>query len=381
MDTEIITKTAENLILNGTKNDVPHTQQSTMVTEVPSGKKSKVTTSSPTSITDGVLQLSSAGDSKSNIIVRSKSDFPIKNKRKRRRGKPKTNTKPYKKSNWKFQMPRCRNGNGMRCKLARSRSIVPYNTNKFLMEEHMAEVTNALLTPTGRTRDSSFSVDSEDNYFFSLPEDEEEFLSKEFANVYERARVERLEGMTKQQLIEECLQLEDRYAQGAGAQQNGNTEYLAKLRVLEERIRDLNAENLELRRKLDYNTSGAINLQPERMSSTSEDSESDSSSSSSCASSEYSRASHRSSLSCDLEQNDSRMDSDDIVTGPYEQITPNSSLNYSSILCNGHAKSLSPRPRSGSSSPTRSVNRSPSSPASPTTEQAQQNNIVANSIQ
>ncbi|CAD6992808.1 unnamed protein product [Ceratitis capitata] len=71
------------------------------------------------------------------------------------------------------------NRNGARPKILRSRSLVPYNTNKFLMEEHLAEVPSALLTPSGRTRDSSFSVDSEDNYFFSLPEDEEEFLTKE----------------------------------------------------------------------------------------------------------------------------------------------------------------------------------------------------------
>lgn len=185
-----------------------------------------------------------------------------KAKRKHRRGKPKSKNanKPFKKTNWRFQMPRlnyskCGSAGGSggcnrREKLQRSRSLVPYNTNKFLMEEHLAEIPSALLTPTGRTRDSSFSMDSEDNYFFSLPEDEEEFLTKEFANVYEKARVERLEGMTKQELIEECLQIEDRYTkdQGTQRQQQQNVqriaqEYMAKIRVLDEKVKELSREN------------------------------------------------------------------------------------------------------------------------------------------
>lgn len=191
-----------------------------------------------------------------------------KAKRKHRRGKPKSKNvnKPYKKTNWRFQMPRlnyskcgpgsggggggCSAGGNRREKLQRSRSLVPYNTNKFLMEEHLAEVPNGLFTPSGRTRDSSFSMDSEDNYFFSLPEDEEEFLTKEFANVYEKARVERLENLSKQELIQECLQIEDRYSkdQGNQRQQQMNiqriaSEYMAKVRMLEEKVRELSREN------------------------------------------------------------------------------------------------------------------------------------------
>lgn len=189
---------------------------------------------------------------------------PQKTKRKHRRGKPKPKNanKPYK--NWKFQVPRpnfngCSGGmnnrNGARPKILRSRSLVPYNTNKFLMEEHLAEVPSSLLTPSGRTRDSSFSVDSEDNYFFSLPEDEEEFLTKEFANVYEKARVERLENLTKQQLIEECLQIEDRYSSDQGRQQQLNvqrisSEFMSKIRILEEKVRELSRENYSKCQKL-----------------------------------------------------------------------------------------------------------------------------------
>lgn len=185
-----------------------------------------------------------------------------KTKRKHRRGKPKSKNgnKPYKKTNWRFPMPRLNyskcgsvggsGGCSRREKLQRSRSLVPYNTNKFLMEEHLAEVPSYLLTPSGRTRDSSFSMDSEDNYFFSLPEDEEEFLTKEFANVYEKARVERLESLSKQELIEECLQIEDRYSKDQGNQRQQQIqvqriaqEYIAKIRMLDEKVKELSREN------------------------------------------------------------------------------------------------------------------------------------------
>uniref|UniRef100_A0A1A9WML9 Uncharacterized protein n=1 Tax=Glossina brevipalpis TaxID=37001 RepID=A0A1A9WML9_9MUSC len=253
-----------------------------------------------------------------------------KTKRKHRRGKPKSKNgnKPYKKTNWKFQMPRlnyingganggggivrshgCGNGGLSRSgnKIPRSRSLVPYNTNKFLMEEHLADIPSALLTPSGRTRDSSFSMDSEDNYFFSLPEDEEEFLTKEFANVYETARVERLENLSKQELIDECLQIEDRYSkiQGTQRQQQLNmqriaTEYMTKIRTLEEKIKELSRENHNLRCQLMRSAAAAVAAaasppsaaapiasacQPTPMDSNSEDSESDSSTSSSSSSS------------------------------------------------------------------------------------------------
>lgn len=189
-------------------------------------------------------------------------------KRKTRRGKAKrgkrsSSTRPYTKSQWKFQ-------NHVRIAAAvankrRAESLsdhpplVPYNTNRFLMEDHMPQV----LTPSGRTRDSSFSIDSEENYFYSLPEDEEEFLTKEFSSVYEDARSERLEGLSKTQLIQEYLQLEANFEQvtrrfaakpsaggGAASAREENESAVNAIegggggRWLEDRIRELTAENL-----------------------------------------------------------------------------------------------------------------------------------------
>lgn len=216
-------------------------------------------------------------------------------KRKTRRGKTKrgkrsSSSRPYSKSQWKFHVPLLRTAaNKRRAKVSLGSAgsgiistkdpfvlsdqppLVPYNTNRFLMEDHMPHV----LTPSGRTRDSSFSIDSEENYFYSLPEDEEEFLTKEFASVYEDARSERLEGLSKSQLIQEYLQLEANHEQvtrrynavkslsireeNESAVNNATTTtakdateggtvvpapVVADRRRLEDRIRELTAENL-----------------------------------------------------------------------------------------------------------------------------------------
>lgn len=134
-------------------------------------------------------------------------------KKKRRRGKSKRKLlKPflwqerrnieYKKRNNRFR------------KIVLAKTHAPFNNNQFLMEIHKPEPENTfhlMNTPSARTRDSSFSVDSEDNYFYSLPEDEEEYLTKEFSSVYEDAQSERLSNMSKNELVQEYLLLEAKY--------------------------------------------------------------------------------------------------------------------------------------------------------------------------
>ncbi|KAH8360159.1 hypothetical protein KR093_011092, partial [Drosophila rubida] len=201
------------------------------------------------------------------------------------------------------QMPTTSGSSNGRTKLVRSRSLlVPYNTNRFLMEEHMSDLPKD---------------DFDDNCFGSQTEDQELFLSKQFSDVYERARLDRLETMNKQQLIQECLQTEDRYTKDQGQHrqqslnaQNISKEFDAKIRFLEDKIRDLTRENQILRSHIIRSRSPTITAaaaaaasppsaaaptasaacelqarqqpqQPTPMDSSSEDSESDSSSSTS----------------------------------------------------------------------------------------------------
>jgi len=262
----------ENGFLIGTHNDVVSLQPSTLKTEeLPSDEQTtnkslliddsdkrgaSVDASSVVSVKQLIKEesVSTSVENDCNLLNNNK----LRGKRRRRksnRSKQKSKNKPYKKSNWKFQIPRTRLfGAGDE---PGSSSLVPYNTNKFLMEEHMPEAIAGRVSPSGRTRNSSFSVDSED-YFNALPEDEEAFLTKEFSSVYETARSERLDGMSKNQLIREYLQLEanyDKLSKTLGARVSLDVDAKAKdfesrnvICHLEERVRQLTEENLELRR-------------------------------------------------------------------------------------------------------------------------------------
>ncbi|XP_045453113.1 protein HEXIM1 [Melitaea cinxia] len=137
-------------------------------------------------------------------------------KKKRRRGKTKRKVlKPFLKMSWQERrmIDNSKRNNRFR-KIVLSKTQAPFNNNQFLMEIHKPEPENnfnLFRTPSARTRDSSFSVDSEENYFFSLPEDEEEYLTKEFSSVYEDAQCERLSNMSKNELVQEYLLLEAKY--------------------------------------------------------------------------------------------------------------------------------------------------------------------------
>lgn len=148
-------------------------------------------------------------------LTNPKSDGNVK--KKRRRGKAKRKImKPYLKISWQERRRNeARNSkrNKRFRKIVLAKTQAPFNNNQFLMEIHKPEPENNIFrAPSARTRDSSFSIDSEDNnYFFSLPEDEEEYLTKEFSSVYEDAQCERLSNMSKNELIEEYLLLEAKY--------------------------------------------------------------------------------------------------------------------------------------------------------------------------
>lgn len=163
---------------------------------------------------DGVVTRSTSPPSPS-VVEQAKLKIEECSK-KRRRGKSKRKiSKPFSKVPWvkRRQNEKSKRNNRFR-KIVLTKTHAPYNNNQFLMEIHKPEPENdfqILQTPSARTRDSSFSVDSDENYFYSLPDDEEEFLTKEFSSVYEDAQSERLSAMTKSELIQEYVLLEAKY--------------------------------------------------------------------------------------------------------------------------------------------------------------------------
>ena len=48
-----------------------------------------------------------------------------------------------------------------------------------------------------RARESSFSLESDEDYYYSSPEDEEEFVNREFIKDYNMVRTDRLVDMSK----------------------------------------------------------------------------------------------------------------------------------------------------------------------------------------
>lgn len=86
-----------------------------------------------------------------------------------------------------------------------SQRLVPYNTNEFLMDDHYPKISPNFNYNPSNSHDSFSSSDNG----MSGSIDEDEFLTKEFRMDYENLRSEQLHEMTKDQLIQEYLKLEN----------------------------------------------------------------------------------------------------------------------------------------------------------------------------
>ncbi|XP_057653905.1 protein HEXIM1 [Diorhabda carinulata] len=157
----------------------------------------------------------------------------------------------------------------------------PHNSNQFLLEDHalMEGLDKNLMSPNAlRTRDSSFSVDSEGE-FYSSPDDGQQFLIKDFDDQYESVQAERLQSMSKSELIEEYLALEDKLEKLIKGQQKEEDDSEDSRSDLKQEVERLTLENERLRRENDILRSKVNDA------SDSEDSETDSSDSCSSSSS------------------------------------------------------------------------------------------------
>lgn len=191
--------------------------------------------------------------------------------------------------------------------------VAPYNTTQFLIEDHgdVQNIDAQLRKPSGshrpsRTRDSSFSIDSDDDYFYSSPEDEEEFLTKEFSLEYQDRYVEHLNSLPKAEIIHDYLLLEGKYEKSMGelrklkggeqskvskdsgrdtdASSRSDADIGEQLRLAHLENRRLKAELEKLKRE-NSQMHGMKRHEVRRGSASSVDTESDSSSSSSVSSS------------------------------------------------------------------------------------------------
>ncbi|KAB0795731.1 hypothetical protein PPYR_00861 [Photinus pyralis] len=154
----------------------------------------------------------------------------------------------------------------------------PHNSNQFLIEDQgtTKEIDDCLKNDKmARTRDSSFSMDS-DGEFYSSPDGEEAFLRKDFDDTYEKFRTERFNAMTKGDIIEEFLQLEQKFETVLQSNKNGESE---EDKHLQKEVDRLLLENETLKREISDLRNQIL------ISNSSVDSESDSSESCSTSSS------------------------------------------------------------------------------------------------
>ncbi|KAK5884682.1 protein HEXIM1 [Pseudochaenichthys georgianus] len=158
-----------------------------------------------------------------------------KKRHRRRTTRKKRNWKPYYKLNWDerkaLEEKETARASRLREEMfAKGLPVAPYNTTQFLMDEHDREEPD-LNTETGVRRTSGVGTrmedtGSEEDLFDNEEEDEDdgsgggsdgigrpgnaggEFLQRDFSETYEMYHVESLQNMTKQELVQEYLELE-----------------------------------------------------------------------------------------------------------------------------------------------------------------------------
>ncbi|XP_026182042.1 protein HEXIM1 [Mastacembelus armatus] len=206
-----------------------------------------------------------------------------KKRHRRRTSKKKRNWKPYYKLSWEERKALEERETARASRLreemfAKGLPVAPYNTTQFLMDEHDREEPD-LNTETGVRRPSGCGgrmedTGSEEDLFDIDEEDDDdgsgggsdgigrpgnaggEFLQRDFSETYEMYHVESLQNMTKQELVQEYLELEKCMSRleeennrlRRAVEPGGLTleSSLVRLRELERELERLRAQNTEL---------------------------------------------------------------------------------------------------------------------------------------
>lgn len=159
-------------------------------------------------------------------------------------------------------------------RFASGQPMAPYNTTQFLMEQHdgddrtprSVEAFNEArleLELAGRHRGPDGSCSGDEDSLSDSPYSgfEESYLQRDFIKAYETYRAERLQGLTKDELVKECLVMEARLdcLQGTIERLKESTEFVTKLREENER---LSKENELLKTDSDTRTEARDILTP-----------------------------------------------------------------------------------------------------------------------
>ncbi|XP_068192983.1 protein HEXIM1 [Antennarius striatus] len=218
-----------------------------------------------------------------------------KKRHRRRTTRKRRNWKPYYKLSWeeKKALEEKETARASRVReemFAKGLPVAPYNTTQFLMDEHDREEPDL---NTGVRRPLGFGVrmeepGSEEDVFDNEEDDDDdgsgggsdgigrpgnaggEFLQRDFSETYEMYHVESLQNMTKQELVQEYLELEKRLSRledennrlRRAMEPGGLTveSSLVRLGELERELERLRAQNTELLLQNQPNDRGQVDI-------------------------------------------------------------------------------------------------------------------------
>ena len=151
-----------------------------------------------------------------------------------------------------------RNGKVRQDRFRRGKPMAPFNTNQYLMEQHepsdVALSLDLATTGIGAERGERWgSLDSDDDYYYDNiidDEAEENFIAKEFAETYQTYHAERLQTMTKEDLVREFIALETKVEQLESLVKKSSKKSRIE-KKLEAEIERLAKENAKLTAELD----------------------------------------------------------------------------------------------------------------------------------
>ena len=198
-----------------------------------------------------------------------------KKKRRRRRvkgGKHHKKWKPYEKLNWnerrKLEEKESQRANQRREEaFAHGHPVAPYNTTQFLMEDR-DDHENVQRNNSRESNDGSGSgTESSEESFSSPDETESDFMEKEFAETYDNFHAERLQKMSKDELIKDYIEMETKLERlqrrmdrrkskqrdSSASLSSSGEEFIDvdKLRRQEQELQQLKKENNQLKSELD----------------------------------------------------------------------------------------------------------------------------------
>ncbi|KAL3836791.1 hypothetical protein ACJMK2_022206 [Sinanodonta woodiana] len=143
-----------------------------------------------------------------------------KKKRRRRRhkgGKNHRRWKPYDKLSWsekrELEEKETRRANQKRAEaFASGHPVAPYNTTQFLMNDHIENerIEHDLNRHNSKGSNDSGCTDTSDEWNESA---EEDYMAREFSETYDNIHAERLNSMTKEELIKNYVEMESKLEQ------------------------------------------------------------------------------------------------------------------------------------------------------------------------